>query len=50
LFHAKWDETDFKEKVLQYFSDETCTKLTIPAEIFEKNPIVSIKITCKKSK
>lgn len=50
LFRAKCDETDFKEKILQYFSDETCTKLTIPAEIFEKNPIVAIKITCKKSK
>lgn len=50
LFHAKYNDADFNEKVLQYFSDETCTKLTIPAEIFEKNPIVAIKITCKKSK
>jgi hypothetical protein len=48
LFHVKYDDADFKEKVLQYFSDVTCTKLTIPAEIFEKNPIVAIKIICKK--
>ena len=47
LFSVGVDEADFLEKITRFFSNQTCTVLTIPANIFKDNPIIAIKITCR---
>ena len=50
LFYSSYLDIDFNKKITQFFSDTSCTFLTIPSNVFQDNPIIAIKLTCRNKK